>query len=97
MPMATKVLPSQESFWTEVAPQVEKAIRARAEEIWRLCGLNKMYGPRDERFTGDKEGEELLSELTKFCRRGNGLGIGDAGARGRGPRAGSAWAGRSTT
>jgi hypothetical protein len=64
--MMTKTFPSQEHFWCKVAPQVEKELWERREKIWQLCGLYILFGSRDERFTGDTESVELITELTKF-------------------------------
>jgi hypothetical protein len=64
--MASKPLPSQEHFWTVSAPRIEEGLLSRKEDVWRLGGLYVLFGPRDQNFTGEAEGREQISELTKF-------------------------------
>jgi hypothetical protein len=62
----SEILPSEQYFWTVVAPRVEAALWLVREEIWQRIGLYAMFGPRDEYFTGDSEAKNILSELTRF-------------------------------
>jgi hypothetical protein len=64
--MTSKNLPSQQHFWGKVVPKIDEELWLRREQIWEQCGLYIMYGPRDRTFTGDSEGEQLITELTKF-------------------------------
>ena len=64
--MTSNNLPTQERFWTVLAPRIEEGLLSRKEDLWQLAGLYVMFGPRDEHFTGDAEGEQQISELTKF-------------------------------
>src|SRR4051794_38403570 len=64
--MTLENMPTQEHFWGKLVPLIDEELWRRREEIWELCGLYVMYGPRDQAFTGDTESEELITELTKF-------------------------------
>jgi hypothetical protein len=64
--VVTKTFPDQKTFWTEITPRIERALWDDREAIWQLCGLYISFGPREGHFTGDSEGEVLISELTKL-------------------------------
>src|SRR5258708_5754460 len=64
--MTLENMPSQEYFWGKLVPYLEKELLANKEDIWRAFGLYISFGPRDESFTGDTEGRESITELTKI-------------------------------
>jgi hypothetical protein len=57
-------LPSQAYVWTVLAPRIEAGLSEQKPKILELCGLYDEFGPPGDSFTGDREGDETIIELT---------------------------------
>lgn len=57
------VLPDEEKLWAKYWPRIEADLRARAAELWRLCGLEQEYGPYASN-AGTFQANEMIAEIT---------------------------------
>src|SRR5712671_6225352 len=57
-------LPSQSDVWGILPVRFESELTAQKLEICRLCGLLEEFGPAGGNYTGEREEQEIIEELT---------------------------------
>lgn len=57
-------IPTEEFVWTVLLRRIEDHLRQQKSKLLEHCGLYVAFGPPGPGFTGEQEGEGLVSEIT---------------------------------
>jgi hypothetical protein len=66
-------LPGQSYVWGVLAPRFEADLAEQKAKVLYLCGLYNAFGPAGDGFTGEREANETIIELTGELLRTVGL------------------------